>query len=702
MNIGVFKEHKNFINLNETNNRKLGFTCVDNAKLVGKNLFYPNVLIHLNNETTLISPYDEKIMSLNKTNFYDNNFFDIKLNNINNEEFKNIDFPVFFFIYNFDNYYHFLYDTLPHLHTYFYLKKTQPTLKLLINYPNATKKDFYNFNIDILNKFVDINNDLVIHKSNNIYKKLYISTSFTHGGFSNSPPEKEIYELYSLLKNKILVNPHFNSYKHIYISRRTWINNDVSNIGTNYTTRRKMINEDYLVEELQKLGVKEVFAENLSIDEKIHLFNNAELVIGSIGGGMTNLLFSKPTTKSVVIVTPEFLDINTRFKYSMDHTEITYFNEVKTYKENNAIPLFCRVNITTAGNYIDKIGEIIEYNNMTNKYKINISNNDCAGFNNEIMFNNEWFSINEFELLDNGLNSPYVVDIKQLISVIKSRGCDGAEKGRSVLLCKTDPEYGTLVEYSKITEQLLYAITNKTKNIEYNVPIEDVFTIIKTNPNDTYFKFINDYKIQINNDIVLHTKFICHRINTLEELINIPDIFGIEIDIRDDYVNNNLILSHDPFERGVNLDDFLKLYNHGTIILNIKSERTELKCIELMEKYNINDYFFLDSTIPMTYLLNTKYNNLNIAYRFSEFEPVEFYYKIKKFISWIWVDCFTQFPMSYENYDIFKNDNKKICIVSPELQNQKEKIQNYRDEIIKKNIIPDAICCKFNNIIYWI
>ena len=42
--------------------------------------------------------------------------------------------------------------------------------------------------------------------------------------------------------------------KLVYISRRTWINKDKSNIGTDYTNRRKMMNEDLLVEELTKLG----------------------------------------------------------------------------------------------------------------------------------------------------------------------------------------------------------------------------------------------------------------------------------------------------------------------------------------------------------------------------------------------------------------------------------------------------------------
>jgi hypothetical protein len=40
--------------------------------------------------------------------------------------------------------------------------------------------------------------------------------------------------------------------------------------------------------------------------------------------------------------------------------------------------------------------------------------------------------------------------------------------------------------------------------------------------------------------------------------------------------------------------------------------------------------------------------------------------------------------------------------VSPELQGQSEKIQQYRQQLIDNNIIPDAICCKEYNIFEWL
>ena len=177
------------------------------------------------------------------------------------------------------------------------------------------------------------------------------------------------------------------------------------------------MNENLLVEELTKLGFTEIFAENLSTDDKINLFSTAEVVIGSIGGGMANLLFSDKSTKSIVLVTPYFMDINYRFKYSMEGSDIEYFNDVKTYKEKNNIPLFCRAKIKKIDSeYYNKIGEITGYENS--KYSLNISQNDVAGFNNNIIFNNDNFYENELELLDKGLNSPYIVNINKLKSII--------------------------------------------------------------------------------------------------------------------------------------------------------------------------------------------------------------------------------------------------------------------------------------------
>jgi hypothetical protein len=236
-------------------------------------------------------------------------------------------------------------------------------------------------------------------------------------------------------------------------------------------------------------------------------------------------------------------------------------------------------------------------------------------------------------------------------------------------------------------------------NIQYDLEISEIIKLIKNNSNRKFYK---SGKILINNSLVCNTQFICHRINTSIELSLIDTSFGIELDIRDDNNTKELILAHDPFINGENFDKYLEKYKHNTLILNIKSERIEIECLKLMGKYNITNYFFLDSSFPMINLLNKKYFNNKIASRYSEYECLEFTENIKDLIEWIWIDCFNILPLNKNIHNRIKLLNKKICIVSPELQGQKEKINIYRQQLIDNNIIPDAICCKEYNIYEWI
>lgn len=193
-------------------------------------------------------------------------------------------------------------------------------------------------------------------------------------------------------------------------------------------------------------------------------------------------------------------------------------------------------------------------------------------------------------------------------------------------------------------------------------------------------------------------EFISHRINTIDELKNAPIDCGVEIDIRDN--GNRLILSHDPFKQGIEFEDYLKYYNHGTMILNIKSERIEHRVLELIRKYQIKDYFFLDSSFPMIYLL-TKEGEDNIAIRYSEYEGLDTILNMKDLVKWVWVDCFSRLPITSESYAILKNNGFKLCLVSPELQGQPEKIDEYKAYLESEQIKFDAICCKTQNKQRW-
>ena len=193
-------------------------------------------------------------------------------------------------------------------------------------------------------------------------------------------------------------------------------------------------------------------------------------------------------------------------------------------------------------------------------------------------------------------------------------------------------------------------------------------------------------------------EYIAHRINTIKELKSIPREYGVELDLRD--FGNRLILQHDPFMDGEDFEEYLKCYDHGTMILNIKSERIEYKVLKLMQKYNVKKYFFLDSSFPMIYSLS-KSGEKNTALRFSEFEGIDTILNMKGKINWIWVDCFFKLPITRENYKLLKESGFKFCLVSPELQGQDENLEEYKEYLKDGGIIFDAICTKIYNIERW-
>lgn len=194
-------------------------------------------------------------------------------------------------------------------------------------------------------------------------------------------------------------------------------------------------------------------------------------------------------------------------------------------------------------------------------------------------------------------------------------------------------------------------------------------------------------------------EFIAHRINSVKELQQLDSSYGVEVDLRDDF-EGRIYISHNPFERGEDFEDYLKEYHHGTMILNIKSERIEHKVLALLNKYEIDQYFFLDSSFPMIKLLTDMGEN-KIALRFSELEGLDTIRNMTGKASWVWVDCFTKLSITRENYIELKTLGYKLCLVSPELEGQPEKLGQYKNQLEKDGIVMDAICTKVYNIEKW-
>jgi hypothetical protein len=192
--------------------------------------------------------------------------------------------------------------------------------------------------------------------------------------------------------------------------------------------------------------------------------------------------------------------------------------------------------------------------------------------------------------------------------------------------------------------------------------------------------------------------YIAHRINTVEELRDLPREHGAEVDLRDR--GERLILQHDPFKDGQDFEPWLASYRHGTLILNIKSERIEPKVQGLLRQAGITDYLFLDSSFPMIHLLS-KAGERKMALRYSEYEGLDTILAMKGRVEWVWVDCFTRLPITRESYRLLKDAGFRLCLVSPELQGRDADIEAYRSALAAEQIVFDAICTKRYNIERW-
>ena len=191
---------------------------------------------------------------------------------------------------------------------------------------------------------------------------------------------------------------------------------------------------------------------------------------------------------------------------------------------------------------------------------------------------------------------------------------------------------------------------------------------------------------------------ILHRINTKKELVDTNKTYGVEVDIRSH--GERLIINHDPFAQGEDFLDWITAYNHKVLILNVKEEGLEERLTSIMRKERIENYFFLDQSFP--FLMKTiNSGESKVAIRISEFESIETAMNLKGKVEWLWIDCFTKFPITKVDADVLRNEcGYKLCFVSPELQGRVNKngIITFRNEIESEGIYGDAVCTKYPEI----
>lgn len=149
--------------------------------------------------------------------------------------------------------------------------------------------------------------------------------------------------------------------------------------------------------------------------------------------------------------------------------------------------------------------------------------------------------------------------------------------------------------------------------------------------------------------------------------------FGIETDFRDR--GGELFIAHDVNELNpIPSDEFFKLFrdflnrnqestHNYQLAINIKSDGLQDLLNSQLYKYDIQNYFIFDASIPD--LMGYIKKNINTYSRISQFESENNNLLLKS--QGLWLDMFDE--VWYDEKYLLKlmNTNKNICIVSPEL-----------------------------------
>lgn len=187
---------------------------------------------------------------------------------------------------------------------------------------------------------------------------------------------------------------------------------------------------------------------------------------------------------------------------------------------------------------------------------------------------------------------------------------------------------------------------------------------------------------------------VAHRRNTQAELQSTPARHGVEVDIRTH--GDRLIVAHDPFVQGEDFREWILAYRHALLILNVKEEGLEAALLEIMRERGISQYFFLDQSFP--FLVRTaRQGEKRCAVRVSEFESVETALALAGLVEWVWVDCFTRFPLSADDAEQLRAAGMKLCLVSPELQGRHdpEDVVALRRQLQAMHADIAAVCTKY-------
>lgn len=165
--------------------------------------------------------------------------------------------------------------------------------------------------------------------------------------------------------------------------------------------------------------------------------------------------------------------------------------------------------------------------------------------------------------------------------------------------------------------------------------------------------------------------------------------FGFETDLRD--CGGKILISHNPPSGSeINAESVFDTYRNAhfeePLALNIKADGLQNMIIDLLNKYNITNYFFFDMSICDTVIYVEK--KLQIASRLSEFEKDMPFYKDS---SVVWIDYFNSDGPTIQMVKHTLSDKKIACVVSPELH--KRPYQQMWSQLFSYRNDPNVYLC---------
>ena len=216
------------------------------------------------------------------------------------------------------NYYHWFTEFLPRM-SLIEMSNKYNNYPILIDYETSK----INSIMDSLKTFNKENREIIILQEKNEYKINHLVKPSLLSWMAMNLKENIILKAEHCIISEECINSlreaflpvNLNTpFRKIYISRKN--------------TARKLLNQNAIIEIVEKYGFEIVYPEELSLEEQVKLFSECKILIGQSGAGFTNLLFMQKNTQAICLVADK-----------IDYSGFSYFSNIASIVGVNLINL---------------------------------------------------------------------------------------------------------------------------------------------------------------------------------------------------------------------------------------------------------------------------------------------------------------------------------------------------------------------------